>query len=134
MFWVEPSDRWLAWTFAVVAGGLGAVALAAWGLPPWDLHGPFHRFGVMDPLCGMTRAVRFTARGQLGTAWRYNPGAFLLAGFALVGVPRIIANAVLGRWWAARLGPIRLWIALGIVAVVALEINQQLHATLLRGP
>ncbi len=134
MIWVEPSDRWPAWTFAVVAGGLGAIALAVWGLPAWDFHGPFHRFGVMDPLCGMTRAVRFAARGQLGSAWRYNPGAFLLAGFVLVGVPRILAGAVLGRWWAVRLGPKRLWIAIGIVAVVALEVNQQLHATLLRGP
>ncbi len=116
------------------AGGVGALALAVWGLPPWDFHGPLHRFDVMDPLCGMTRAVRFAATGQLGTAWRYNPGAFLLAGFALICVPRTIAGAVFGHWWAARLGPKRLWITIGIVAIVALEINQQLHATLLRGP
>ncbi len=42
--------------------GVGfAVAMAVFGLPPVDPHGPFHRFGIMDPLGGGTR---YTAQGE----------------------------------------------------------------------
>ena len=37
--------------------------------------------GIMHPLCGATRSVRHTFRGELGPASRYNPlGPVLAAG------------------------------------------------------
>jgi hypothetical protein len=50
-----------------------AAALAVWGLPSLDIHGPLHRLGVMDLLCGGTRAAYFTVTGRWATAWEYNP-------------------------------------------------------------
>jgi hypothetical protein len=57
------------------AGLLAAGVLAVVGLPPVDLHGPLHRLGIMDPLCGMTRGVVAVLRGQLGRAVAYNPAS-----------------------------------------------------------
>jgi hypothetical protein len=54
-------DDWHWLTLAAPVGIAAAVALAAFGLPPIDLHSPLHYAGVMDPLCGMTRAVRMLA-------------------------------------------------------------------------
>ena len=70
---MEDVDRHRTLT-GLAAGGL--VLAAAWallGLPPVDLHGPLHRYGVMDPLCGGTRAVRLATLGGWADAWGYNP-------------------------------------------------------------
>ncbi len=56
------------------------VAYALFGMPPVDLHGPWHRYGIMDPLCGgSTRALRYTLLGRLADAWRSNPLSPILA-------------------------------------------------------
>lgn len=62
-----------------LAGALAAAALALVGLPPVDLHGPLHRFGIMDPACGMTRAFAALVRGRFAAAWEWNPGSYPLA-------------------------------------------------------
>ena len=54
-----------------------------------DLHGPLHYLGVMDPLWGATRGVRWSSRGDLTGAWRYDPAViglsvgavFMVAGY-----------------------------------------------------
>jgi hypothetical protein len=118
----------------VAVGGLLVVAaLAVAGLPPIDLHGPLHRFGVMDPLCGGTRALRLVVRGQLGAAWRYNPLGPLLVAGAAATVARHAVGHRTRRWLTLdiewRSPTVRL---LAVIAVLGLEVNQQLHASLLR--
>ena len=58
-----------------------AAAMAIFGLPPVDLHGPWHYLGVMDPLCGMTRASGAAARPGAGqTGARVQPRESTLGG------------------------------------------------------
>lgn len=115
----------------MTVGMIGAGALGTAGLPPWDIHGPTHYVGIMDPLCGMTRAVRYAATGRLRLAWRYNPGAFVLAASALAATVRFVAGASTGKWLMVRLGSKWAWVAVGSIMLVALEFNQQRHAALL---
>lgn len=120
----------------LAVGGLAAAAfLAVVGLPDVDLHGPLHHLGIMDPFCGATRAARFTARGELGLAWTYNPVGILAVVVALLGVIRLVTGTVSGRWasvdflWTARRRRIA-WLTLA-VAVLALEVLQQSRADIL---
>ena len=46
--------------------------MALWGLPPVDLHGPLHRLGIMDPVCGGTRSAYFAVSARWALAWYYN--------------------------------------------------------------
>ncbi|WP_460344466.1 DUF2752 domain-containing protein [Actinoallomurus acanthiterrae] len=114
-------------TFGLVIGGV----MAVFGLPPVDLHGPLHFIGIMDPLCGGTRAVRLAMRGQWARSWSYNPlGVPLVIGAVLV-LLRQIAGLVTGHWLNARLRRSRLTTAVIIAVFIAIEINQQFHADLL---
>ena len=114
-----------------MAATVAALAMGRWGLPPINLHTPLHRMGIMDPLCGMTRATAALARGDLATAWRYNPGVFLLAAAAGGVLLRLGVAAATGTWWRVRARGWPTWlVAAGVL--VALQINQQLHADLLR--
>lgn len=128
---LESTDRHRAWTIAAGLYATGAIVLAIVGLPPIDWHSPLHYVGIMDPACGGTRATYALAHGDLATAWRYNPGVPVLA-FAMVGAAaRAAAGWVTGRWVTV-VGVRRRWaVALLLVSLVALEINQQLHADLL---
>lgn len=97
---IESRDRY-RW------GALGSLALlaiaggmAAFGLPPMDLHGPLHWFGIMDPLCGGTRAARYTALGQWGLAWKYNPLDLVTVLAVTVMVARALVGVVARRWIA----------------------------------
>lgn len=128
--------RWIT-----LVGGVGlfaAAAMAQFGLPPVDLHGPLHPMGIMDPFCGGTRAARLTAQGNLVDAWRYNPlgiVATLTAGLATL---RFLTGVAARRWlnlrftWSPR--RIRLAVAILVVATIALEIRQQTRADLLLKP
>lgn len=125
--------RWVA-GFAI-AGLLAASVMAVVSLPPVDFHPPWHRFGVMDPLCGGTRAARFTVQGKWSEAWNYNPlGVLTIFGAGAV-VLRSLVGVVSGRWlhvwirWTPR--RIRTALAIGVVLVTLLEIRQQLRADLL---
>jgi hypothetical protein len=128
---VEAVDahRRLLWPAAI--GLVGAAALAVVGLPPVDLHGPLHRLGIMDPFCGGTRAMRAAALGHLATAWRYNPLSVVLFLGAIVVIFRAAFGALSGRKLNLRLGRPRLIGAVAVALVAVLEVNQQLHASLL---
>lgn len=131
----DPRDqyRWLG-PLAGAVLVIGA-SMAAFGLPPVDLHGPLHYLGIMDPLCGGTRGVRLALRGDLGGAWRYNPLSIPVVAAALVALVRHAFGSVTGRWVTLRIA--RPWPLLitGAVLLAALEVNQQAHADLLRtGP
>lgn len=130
---VEPVDRYPWWTTVAVITAATAVLLAVVGLPPVDLHGPLHYFGIMDPLCGGTRSVYLTTHGHLAAAIQYNPAAPLVP---LVTVA-LLARAFVGRvfgWWITPSRPRRAVVVCAVAALVALEINQQLHAELLTSP
>lgn len=135
---IDASDgmRWI--TIAGTIGLTMAALMAAFGLPPIDLHGPLHRMGIMDPLCGGTRAARLTAQGNLAQAWRYNPLGILatMAG-ALAGI-RVLFGLVIRRWvnirvsWTSR--GTRIALGVCIVLLAALEVRQQGRADLLLRP
>jgi hypothetical protein len=133
-FWVvrsrTGSKRLL--TAGAAVGLLVAVAFAVFGLPPVDVHPPFHYVGVMDPLCGMTRGSVATVRGDLARAWWYNPGSpfVILGGLALVG--RWVGGRAAGVWVEARLRRTPWTVAVVGLLTLALEVNQQMHATRLR--
>lgn len=110
---------------------VGASALATLGLPPVDIHSPLHFIGIMDPLCGMTRATRALALGDLATAIRYNPASPLLP----LGAALVLARALIG-WRTGRwLGFVIRWrrsaAVLAIVLVALLWWHQQANAELL---
>lgn len=109
-----------------------AFAFAIFGLPPFGLHAPPHYAGVMAPTCGLTRGVVALARGSLADAVRYNPASILVVAGAFGVLVRAVAGAYAGRWLHIRVRPSLVgWAVLGIAAV-ALAVNQQLHAGLLR--
>lgn len=132
---VEPRDRHRWITLAAVALVAVAAAMAFFGLPPIDLHGPLHRFGFMDPLCGGTRAARYTAMGQWGQAWRYNPLGILTVLMVGLLLLRGAFGITTGRWptlhltWTRRTR--RIAVALALILVVLIEIRQQGRAELL---
>src|SRR5437879_3899777 len=127
----QDRDRARGITVVAVAGLSVGVLLAAFGMPPIDLHTPPHQFGIMDPLCGGTRALRFTMLGRWHDAWRYNPLSPVLAAGAVLALLRHMTGTLTGRWLTIAI-PRRALIILAVVVLAALEVNQQLHATLLQ--
>lgn len=133
---LEDRDRWPVLAPAAATGLAAGVLMARIGLPPVDLHGPLHRWwGVMDPLCGGTRAVRLAAMGDFTTAWSDNPLGPILVTGALVALVRWSAATVTRRWLVIEVTlPRSLRIAARIVTVLLvalLEVRQQLSAPLL---
>ena len=131
----------VCWTDTDRVRGLGmsasvvlliGVALAVAGMPPISIHSPLHFVGVMDPFCGMTRGIAATLRGDLRTAWWFNPASPLIVLATLVVVARSAAGTVRGRWLDVAFTRPHLLAALVGVALVVLEINQQLHVDRLR--
>jgi hypothetical protein len=116
----------------LAAAGLLAAVLAVVGLPPVDLHGPLHRLGIMDPLCGMTRGTVAVLRGRLGQAVAYNPASPLLVAGALLALGRWLVGRLTGRWLDATFRATPLTVGLAAALVLALWVNQQAHAALLR--
>ncbi len=130
----DQVDRLPVLLWIAAAGVAGAVLLGVAGLPAVDLHGPLHRiWGVMDPLCGGTRAVYWMARGRLDLAWEYNPGTFGV-GLSVVAVyARAFYGRLSGRWLTVRVRR-ELLLTVAAVSLIALEVNQQINAALLMRP
>lgn len=109
--------------------------MAVFGLPPVDLHGPLHHVGIMDPLCGGTRAAAYTGRGEWPLAWRYNPLWILAVLAAALAGLRAGIGALTGRWvtlsvaWTPR--RVRVVLVTATVLLVALTVRQQFRAELL---
>ena len=128
---VDRTDGHRVLTWLALLGVVAGASLALWVLPSADLHGPLHRLGLMDPLCGATRGVRLAFLGDLAGAWRYNPAAIPLAAGAVLMLARALLGWVTGRWinaelrWTPTTGTV-----LGLL-IVALWVNQQSNASLL---
>jgi hypothetical protein len=131
----DSDDRHRLASWLAMIGLVIVATMAVFGLPPVDLHGPLHRLGIMDPLCGGTRAARYTAQGNFPFAWKYNPLGIL----TVIAVAAIACRTALGlsirRWLTVELRwtPRRMRWALAALtmALVALEIRQQFRADLL---
>jgi hypothetical membrane protein len=121
--------------FTLLAAALvvGAVALRLIGVPPVNIHGPLHFIGVMDPLCGGTRATFLLMSGDLGGAAEYNPLVFPLSIAVLGLLARAAAGLLTGRWLGVslRLVSRRVLQAAAVLVLVAVEVRQQLNADLL---
>ena len=134
MSW-QRRDQHRLITYLAIVGELIAAAMAVFGLPPVNLHGPFHRFGIMDPLCGGTRAARYTAQGEWALAWKYNPLGILTVLGATAVTVRTVIGALTRRWLTAQIKwtptQRRAAILIVLALIVALEIRQQLRADLL---
>ena len=132
---VRWSDRdQSAWPAGAAAFAvLAALALRIVGVPPIDVHGPLHYLGIMDPLCGGTRATFLMLSGDPSAAARYNPLVFPLAAVVLVVLLRAGIGTLTGRWLNVRpsRGVRRALLVVVAVAVAALAVRQQLHADLL---
>jgi hypothetical protein len=131
----ERHDQHVRVTVTAFIGLLAAAAMALFGLPPVDLHGPLHRFGFMDPFCGGTRAARYTAQGQWVLAWQYNPLGIATALGASAATLRAVVGLLSRRWLTVRLHWTpwrrRVVLAVGVALFVAFTVRQQLRADLL---
>jgi uncharacterized protein DUF2752 len=130
---VRRRDELSVWTWIAVVGLGIAGLIAVVGLPHADLHGPLHYLGVMDPLCGGTRSVYLTLHGRLADAVRHNPAGPLIVVAAIAMLIRATGGSSTGCWLNVRV-PRRVLIPVALVAIIALEVNQQLHAALLIQP
>lgn len=131
----QRADQHLLVSLLGIGALVAAGGLALMGLPPVDVHGVLHRFGIMDPLCGGTRAARYAALGQWGQAWRYNPLGILAVVIAAGITLRTVTGLLSRRWmtitlnWTPRRKRV---VALFVVALaVALTVRQQLRADIL---
>ena len=128
----EQADRHPTLAPLAAGGLLAAGVLAVVGLPPVDLHGPLHRLGIMDPLCGMTRGVVAVLHGQLSRAVTYNPTSPLLVAGAVLALGRWLVGRLTGRWLDATLRRTPRTLGIAATLVLVLWVNQQAHAALLR--
>ncbi|HUP75848.1 MAG TPA: DUF2752 domain-containing protein [Acidimicrobiales bacterium] len=129
--WAER-DRVPVLSAAALVGVVAATLLAAFGVPPVSIHAPPHFVGIMDPFCGMTRGVAAVARGDLAEAWWFNPASPLVVVASLVMLSRSAYGVTSGRWLEMRIAHRRLMVAVVLVAMAVLEVNQQLHVDRLR--
>lgn len=130
----EQRDRYRPLT-VVALGGLGVgVLLAVVGLPPVYLPEPWHWVGLVCPFCGGTRAMYHVFLGDLGLAWAYNPLSVVLAAGAVAALARHVAGVLTGRWLALHVRWNAATIGVLVAALLALWVNQQLHAELLLRP
>ena len=126
-------DRTARYTKSVVLLAIAAVALRIVGVPPVDLHGPLHYLGVMDPLCGGTRATFLMLSGDMAGAATYNPIVFPLAAVVAFVLLRTAVGLITRQWLSVHLGRtprIAVW-AILVLALALLEVRQQLNADLL---
>lgn len=127
----QPVDRHGGVTRLAVLGLAAAVALAVFGMPSIESHGPLYQLGIMSPICGGTRAVYYAMQGDLALSLRYNPIGVPLVLGAMAAIVRHLAGTVTGRWLTFRLGARRPAIVVLVVLAVVLEVNQQLNAAFL---
>lgn len=128
-------DRARGFTVVALVLTVGAVALRVAGVPPVDLHSPFHYLGIMDPGCGGTRAMFLLASGDFAGAAYYNPVVFPLVLAVLVLLVRAVIGWTTRRWLSVRLpNSARRAVAMTVlILMIALWVRQQALADLMTG-
>lgn len=116
------------WTWLSIGGLVAAAVLAAIGGFPLDTPMPTHAFGWVEPTCGLTRGSTAIARGDLALAWQYNPAAFVVVGFGIVGAARALIGTASHRWFTIAVRPGRLGWSVLAAAFVLLWAHQQSNA------
>lgn len=129
-------DRFRWMTRLALGFAPAAAALWVFGIPPVDIHGPLHYAGIMDPLCGATRATYLLLSGDIGAAALYNPGVFVIAAVVLAILVRGAVGKLTGRWFGLVVGARwrRILLVVFVAAVLMLWIRQQVNADLLMAP
>lgn len=127
----EDRDGHRILTTAALIGLPVAILLAVFGLPPVNVHGPLHYLGIMGPTCGITRGVMWFTRGELATAWQYNPLSLLMVPGAVLVLGRAVYGWWTGRWLRVALRRNRWLIAIVVLGTIMLTIRQQLQGDLL---
>lgn len=127
----EDHDRHPMLAIVALVGLPLALLLAVFGLPPVDIHGPLHYLGVMGPTCGMTRSVMWFTRGQIATAWDYNPAGLLVVPGGLMVLARAVLGWSTGRWFEITVSRRRWLVAALVLAGIVLTVRQQLRVDLL---
>lgn len=118
--------RWL--TRAVALGVAAAFVLALIGGMPIDIPMPTHAIGLVDPTCGLTRASIALARGDLSSAWQFNPAVFVLAGTVVAVVLRTVWGLTRHRWVSVRMPMTAPRIAIAVVVLAGWWAYQQSNA------
>jgi hypothetical protein len=118
--------RWI--TIATCGGLVAAFVLALIGGFPLDTPMPTHSFGLVEPTCGLTRGSTAIARGNFALAWQYNPAAFLVMGFGILGLVRTLVGVTTHRWLNATWRFNRVALLLLAAAFIGLWIHQQSNA------
>lgn len=128
--WSKRDDaRFL--TAASIVIVVAAPTFAAFGLPHVPLMWPLHRVGLVFPGCGLTRGVVAIAKGDVSSAWTFNPASLLAAFLVPIGVLRAVAGLTTARWLSVRIRPGPWMVVVGVLAVAALWVRQQANADLL---
>lgn len=121
-------DEHRIWTLLALGGLAAGGLIAVFGLPPIPLHGPTHHLGLMSATCGMTRAVRHLALGNIDHALAYNPASLLLAPAGIVLALRAAIGTLTGRWVSLRVNLRRRGWSVVAVLVGLLWLHQQSNA------
>lgn len=127
----EDHDGHRILSTAALIGLPVAMLLAVFGLPPVNIHGPLHYLGIMGPTCGITRGVMWFTRGELATAWDYNPLSLLMVPGAILVLGRAVYGWWTGRWLQVTVRRNRWLIGLLVLGIIVLTIRQQLRVDLL---
>jgi hypothetical protein len=125
---VAATDQQRWFTAVMIGGVITAAILAVVGGFPIDMPMTTHQFGWVSPTCGLTRGSTAIARGDVATAWRYNPASFAVMGLGLVGTGRAVVGVVTGKWVTVSARPgWRTWAVFG-AATLALWAHQLTNA------
>jgi hypothetical protein len=125
---VEDHDCMRKWTWLAIGGLATAALFALIGGFPLEMPMPMMAFGWVSPTCGLTRGSTAIARGDFSLAWQYNPAAFLVVGFGVTGVLRVLVGAATGRWLLVSARPQRAGLLILAAMFLALWANQQSNA------
>lgn len=125
-WWVWPSTLLAIGTIVLVASWLFVpgpdASVTLFGSPVFPTCAVLERTGAPCGQCGMTRSWVWAARGELATAWRYNPAGLLawvwLVASGAVGAARLARRQPqLLRWRPAALALAAVgWAAVYLVA------------------
>ena len=125
------ADQRKVLTRAAVLVVVVAPVMAFAGIPPLPLMWPLHQLDIVLPGCGLTRGVVALTRGDLGEAWRWNPGSYVAVMGAVAVLVRLGLGAATGRWVDIRIRRHRVVLIVLAVVVAGLWLRQQSEASLL---